>query len=84
MAEKGAEESAKASPSSAEKLLPRHKQDLDYWKRNAARLRTRNLGTGLLIGAFVVGMSVQSATPSCPSNRSESWRSWTTRPGSAS
>ncbi|XP_010786165.1 cytochrome c oxidase assembly factor 3 homolog, mitochondrial-like isoform X1 [Notothenia coriiceps] len=56
MAEKGAEESAKASPSSAEKLLPRHKQDLDYWKRNAARLRTRNLGTGLLIGAFVVGM----------------------------
>ncbi|KAK1877931.1 Cytochrome c oxidase assembly factor 3 like mitochondrial [Dissostichus eleginoides] len=56
MAEKGAEESAKAAPSSGEKQLPRRKQELDYWKRNAARLRKRNLGTGLLIGAFVVGM----------------------------
>ena len=58
MAEKGAEESAKASPSSGEKQLPRRKQELDYWKRNAARLRTRNLATGLLIGAFAVGMCI--------------------------
>ncbi|KAK5856833.1 hypothetical protein PBY51_008403 [Eleginops maclovinus] len=56
MAEKGAEESAKGALSSAEKQLLRRKQDLDYWKRNAARLRRRNVGTGLLIGAFVVGM----------------------------
>ncbi|KAK5914682.1 hypothetical protein CgunFtcFv8_009104 [Champsocephalus gunnari] len=81
MAEKGAEESAKASPSSGEKQLPRRKQELDYFKRNAARLRTRNLGTGLLIGAFVVGMFSYTILSS---NRSESWRSWTTRPESTS
>ncbi|KAF0032268.1 hypothetical protein F2P81_014558 [Scophthalmus maximus] len=31
--------------------------ELDYhWKKNAPRLRRRNLLTGLAIGAFVVGM----------------------------
>ncbi|KAI4796821.1 hypothetical protein KUCAC02_026730 [Chaenocephalus aceratus] len=60
MAEKGAEESAKASPSSGDKQLPRRKQELDYFKRNAARLRTRNLGTGLLIGACSVSYTILS------------------------
>ncbi|KAM9346400.1 cytochrome C oxidase assembly factor 3b [Symphorus nematophorus] len=56
MAETGAEGSAKPTLSAAEKQLLRRRQELDYWKKNAARLRTRNLLTGLAIGAFVVGM----------------------------
>ncbi|XP_071378832.1 cytochrome C oxidase assembly factor 3b [Centroberyx affinis] len=56
MAEKGAEGAAEQSLTAAEKQLPRRRQELDYWKRNAARLRSRNRLTGLAIGAFVVGM----------------------------
>ncbi|XP_054861057.1 cytochrome c oxidase assembly factor 3 homolog, mitochondrial isoform X4 [Amphiprion ocellaris] len=56
MAEKGAEGSAKASLTAAEKQLRGSRQELDYWKQNAARLRRRNRLTGLAIGAFVVGM----------------------------
>ncbi|XP_051251094.1 cytochrome c oxidase assembly factor 3 homolog, mitochondrial-like [Dicentrarchus labrax] len=56
MAEKAAEGSAEASPTAAERQLLRRRQELDYWKKNAARLRSRNLLTGLGIGAFVVGM----------------------------
>uniref|UniRef100_A0A8D3DLF6 Cytochrome c oxidase assembly factor 3 n=1 Tax=Scophthalmus maximus TaxID=52904 RepID=A0A8D3DLF6_SCOMX len=37
--------------------LLRRRQELDYhWKKNAPRLRRRNLLTGLAIGAFVVGI----------------------------
>ncbi|XP_061892484.1 cytochrome c oxidase assembly factor 3 homolog, mitochondrial [Entelurus aequoreus] len=32
------------------------RQEFDYWKKHAARIRGRNLVTGLCIGAFVVGM----------------------------
>lgn len=56
MAEKEAEGAAKASLTAAEKQLPGRRQELDYWKQNAARLRSRNRMTGLAIGAFVVGM----------------------------
>ncbi|XP_071774305.1 cytochrome C oxidase assembly factor 3b [Centroberyx gerrardi] len=56
MAEKGAEGAAEPSLTAAEKQLLRRRQELDYWKRNAARLRSRNRLTGLAIGAFVVGM----------------------------
>ncbi|XP_008289407.1 cytochrome C oxidase assembly factor 3b [Stegastes partitus] len=58
MAEKGAEGAAGAAPptTAAEEQLRRRRQELNYWKQNAARLRSRNLVTGLTIGAFVVGM----------------------------
>ncbi|XP_037649061.1 cytochrome c oxidase assembly factor 3 homolog, mitochondrial [Sebastes umbrosus] len=56
MAERGAEGSAKAALTAAERELLRRRQELDYLKRSAARLRSRNLLTGLGIGAFVVGM----------------------------
>lgn len=58
MAENGAEGSAQPAPTAAEKQLLRRRQELDYWKKNAARLRGRNLLTGLAIGAFVVGMCI--------------------------
>ncbi|XP_039980290.1 cytochrome c oxidase assembly factor 3 homolog, mitochondrial [Xiphias gladius] len=56
MAEDGAPGSAERAPTAAEKLPLRRRQELDYWRKNAARLRSRNLLTGLAIGAFVVGM----------------------------
>ncbi|XP_029945892.1 cytochrome C oxidase assembly factor 3b [Salarias fasciatus] len=56
MAEKGAGESVKQTPSAAEKQLLRRRRELNSWKQDAARLRSRNLLTGLAIGAFVVGM----------------------------
>ncbi|XP_054463610.1 cytochrome c oxidase assembly factor 3 homolog, mitochondrial [Anoplopoma fimbria] len=56
MAENGAEGSAKPALTAAGKQLLHRRQELDYWKKNAARLRGRNLLTGLAIGAFVVGM----------------------------
>ncbi|KAJ3611961.1 hypothetical protein NHX12_020240 [Muraenolepis orangiensis] len=34
----------------------RQKNHLDYWKKNAERIRGRNRWTGLAIGAFVVGV----------------------------
>ncbi|XP_039680345.1 cytochrome c oxidase assembly factor 3 homolog, mitochondrial [Perca fluviatilis] len=56
MAELGAEGSAKPLLTAAEKQLLRRRQELDYWKQNASRIRSRNLVTGLAIGAFVVGL----------------------------
>ncbi|XP_073350637.1 cytochrome C oxidase assembly factor 3b [Pagrus major] len=57
MAETGAGGPGKPMLTAAEKqLLRRRRQELDYWKNNAARLGRRNLLTGLTIGAFVVGM----------------------------
>lgn len=56
MAEKGAGETVKTSVTAAEKQLLHRRQELDYWKKNAARLHSRNMVTGLAIGAFVVGM----------------------------
>ncbi|XP_034568121.1 cytochrome c oxidase assembly factor 3 homolog, mitochondrial [Notolabrus celidotus] len=56
MAEQGAEGTGKATLTAAEKQLFRRRQELDYWKQNAARVGRRNLFTGLAIGAFVVGM----------------------------
>ncbi|XP_041833416.1 cytochrome c oxidase assembly factor 3 homolog, mitochondrial [Melanotaenia boesemani] len=53
MAEKG---TAKAAQTAAEKQLLLRRQQLDYFKKNAERLRTRNLLTGLCIGAFVAGV----------------------------
>ncbi|CAB1413309.1 unnamed protein product [Pleuronectes platessa] len=41
---------------SAEKLLLLRQQQQELWRKNAPRLRRRNLITGLSIGAFVVGM----------------------------
>lgn len=55
----GAGGPGKPLPTAAEKqLLRRRRQELDYWKNNAARLGRRNLLTGLTIGAFVVGMCI--------------------------
>lgn len=42
----------------AEEQLIRHRKNLDFWKKNAAQIRTRNLLTGLSIGAFVVGICI--------------------------
>lgn len=59
MAEKGAAEGpAKRTVTAAETNLLRRVQEPNYWKKNAARLRRRNLFTGLAIGAFVVGMCI--------------------------
>lgn len=56
MVDKGAEEPAGRTGPAAD--ARRRVQEPDYWKKNAARLRTRNLFTGLAIGAFVVGMCI--------------------------
>ncbi|XP_029364988.1 cytochrome C oxidase assembly factor 3b [Echeneis naucrates] len=57
MAEKGAAEgAAKGALTAAEAQLLRRQEQLHYWEKNAARLRRRNLFTGLTIGAFVVGI----------------------------
>ncbi|KAM8824122.1 cytochrome c oxidase assembly factor 3 homolog, mitochondrial [Synchiropus splendidus] len=40
----------------AEQQLILRRKELDNWKKNSARLRSRNLVTGLTIGAFVLGM----------------------------
>ncbi|KAM4531311.1 cytochrome C oxidase assembly factor 3b [Odontesthes bonariensis] len=53
MAEK---EAARPAQAAKEEQLLRRRQDLDFFKKNAERLRKRNLLTGLCIGAFVVGM----------------------------
>ncbi|KAM3864163.1 cytochrome c oxidase assembly factor 3 homolog, mitochondrial-like [Diretmus argenteus] len=56
MTEKGAAQpEPEPSLTAAQKLL-RRRQELDYWQRNAERLRRRNLLTGLTVGAFVVGL----------------------------
>ncbi|CAI5674192.1 cytochrome c oxidase assembly factor 3 homolog, mitochondrial [Oreochromis aureus] len=56
MSKEGAEGAAKPRLTAAEEQLLRHRKNLDFWKKNAARIRTRNLLTGLSIGAFVVGI----------------------------
>ncbi|KAK7940150.1 hypothetical protein WMY93_003476 [Mugilogobius chulae] len=56
MAEHGTPESAKTTLTAAEKQLLIHRKQLDYWQKNAARIRRRNLLTGLTIGAFVISM----------------------------
>ncbi|XP_062295418.1 cytochrome c oxidase assembly factor 3 homolog, mitochondrial [Scomber scombrus] len=56
MAEKGETGSSKPTLTAAEKQLYRSRQELNYMKQQAARIRSRNLMTGLVIGAFVVGM----------------------------
>ncbi|XP_047428716.1 cytochrome c oxidase assembly factor 3 homolog, mitochondrial [Mugil cephalus] len=56
MVETGGEAEAKPALTAAQKQLQRQRLELDHWKQNAARLRTRNRLTGLAIGAFVIGM----------------------------
>ncbi|XP_007568346.1 cytochrome C oxidase assembly factor 3b [Poecilia latipinna] len=56
MAEEGPGREAKATRTAAEMQLLRRRQELDYFQKNAARIRSRNLLTGLGIGAFVVGI----------------------------
>ncbi|XP_053193863.1 cytochrome c oxidase assembly factor 3 homolog, mitochondrial [Scomber japonicus] len=56
MAEKGQTGSSKSTLTAAEKQLYRSRQELNHMKQHAARIRSRNLMTGLAIGAFVVGM----------------------------
>ncbi|XP_005750911.1 cytochrome C oxidase assembly factor 3b [Pundamilia nyererei] len=53
MSQEGAD---KPRLTAAEEQLIRHRKNLDFWKKNAAQIRTRNLLTGLSIGAFVVGI----------------------------
>lgn len=48
----------KPALTAAEKQLPRHRQELHHWQKNAAMLRRRNLLTGLAIGTFVVSMCI--------------------------
>ncbi|XP_067228943.1 cytochrome C oxidase assembly factor 3b isoform X3 [Chanodichthys erythropterus] len=40
----------------AQKQLLKRQQELEYWKRHSKQIRSRNLITGLTIGAFVVGL----------------------------
>ncbi|XP_051987776.1 cytochrome c oxidase assembly factor 3 homolog, mitochondrial [Xyrauchen texanus] len=40
----------------AQKQLVKRQQELEHWKIQSKRLRSRNLITGLAIGAFVVGL----------------------------
>jgi len=57
MADQGPVQGGKAAPlTAAQKQLYRRREELNYWKQNAERIRRRNLWTGLAIGAFVVGM----------------------------
>ena len=54
MAEDGASGPARKTPAPPPPRPPHP----DHWERSAARLRGRNLVTGLAIGAFVVGMCI--------------------------
>ncbi|XP_010745685.2 cytochrome C oxidase assembly factor 3b [Larimichthys crocea] len=56
MAEKGAQGAGEAPLTAAQKQLLRRRQELQSWQKDAARLRGRNLLTGLTIGAFVIGV----------------------------
>ncbi|XP_077474756.1 cytochrome C oxidase assembly factor 3b [Stigmatopora argus] len=47
------EEEAARSP---KQVLKARTQELDNWKKNASRIRSKNLVTGLCIGAFVIGI----------------------------
>lgn len=57
------EGSVKPPQTAAEKQLLHRQQELLYWQKNAARLRRRNLLTGMAIGAFVVSMCILHRTP---------------------
>ncbi|XP_043085321.1 cytochrome c oxidase assembly factor 3 homolog, mitochondrial [Puntigrus tetrazona] len=54
--------SGDASPTAPKLLSPAQKQalkrqqELEHWKRHSKQLRSRNLITGLTIGAFVIGL----------------------------
>ncbi|XP_041719222.1 cytochrome c oxidase assembly factor 3 homolog, mitochondrial [Coregonus clupeaformis] len=50
------EVASKEQLTAAQKQLLMKRQDLDYWKKNALKIRSRNRITGLAIGAFVIGM----------------------------
>ncbi|XP_051904544.1 cytochrome c oxidase assembly factor 3 homolog, mitochondrial [Hippocampus zosterae] len=56
MADGDATKSAERTLTATEKQLFRRRQELDYWKKNGVRIRSRNLLTGLCFGAFVVGL----------------------------
>ncbi|KAL2100557.1 hypothetical protein ACEWY4_002318 [Coilia grayii] len=59
MADKGMEEvlAETAKPlTQAQKNLIKRRLELEQWRNNTQKLRTRNLITGLTIGAFVLGM----------------------------
>lgn len=58
MAEKGAQGAGEAPLTAAQKQLLRRRQELQSWQKDAARLRGRNLLTGLTIGAFVIGVCI--------------------------
>ncbi|XP_055753506.1 cytochrome c oxidase assembly factor 3 homolog, mitochondrial-like [Salvelinus fontinalis] len=55
-AEEFGEIASKEQLTVAQKQVLRKRQDLDYWKKNALKIRSRNRITGLAIGAFVIGM----------------------------
>uniref|UniRef100_A0A672SI73 Cytochrome c oxidase assembly factor 3 n=2 Tax=Sinocyclocheilus grahami TaxID=75366 RepID=A0A672SI73_SINGR len=40
----------------AQTRLLKRQQELEHWKRHSKQLRSRNLITGLTIGAFVLGL----------------------------
>lgn len=46
----------------AQKQLLKRQQELEYWKRHSKQIRSRNLITGLTIGAFVVGLCILNMT----------------------
>uniref|UniRef100_A0AAZ3P7F6 Cytochrome c oxidase assembly factor 3 n=1 Tax=Oncorhynchus tshawytscha TaxID=74940 RepID=A0AAZ3P7F6_ONCTS len=54
----GAEHAGRSTEqlTAAQKQLLRKRQDLDFWKKNALKIRSRNRIAGLAIGAFVIGM----------------------------
>lgn len=60
MADKGTEgvgETAKPLTQAQKNLLKRQ-QELQQWRNNTQKLRSRNVITGLTIGAFVLGMCI--------------------------
>ena len=64
MAEKDAENAKMHN----ERLLLNRRNELNYWKKNAERIRGRNRVMGLAIGAFVVGMCIlqRASDPGTP------------------
>uniref|UniRef100_A0A8C6U360 Cytochrome c oxidase assembly factor 3 n=1 Tax=Neogobius melanostomus TaxID=47308 RepID=A0A8C6U360_9GOBI len=56
MAEQGAQEQSKMTLTAAQKQLLMRRKELDYWQKHGARIRRRNVLTGLTIGAFVLSM----------------------------
>uniref|UniRef100_A0A3B5QU56 Cytochrome c oxidase assembly factor 3 n=1 Tax=Xiphophorus maculatus TaxID=8083 RepID=A0A3B5QU56_XIPMA len=52
--------------------------ELEQWKKNTSKLRTRNVVTGLAIGALVLGICILYVN--CKSPRSGSWTKSMRRP----